>query len=133
MLIRRGASPGGDDVMVRSGRAGQVAQLRHGGPARGRLAVPSRCRYAWRPPMGSGFPAIGRILRWAAVAAVTPPAFAPFAHDIAFDLMALASIVTVLFDLNPLMKYDGYDLGDAGLAFEIARAPGEERFGRAAP
>jgi len=33
-----------------------------------------------------------------------------FAHDIAFNLVALASLVTVLFNLNPLMKYDGYYL-----------------------
>jgi putative peptide zinc metalloprotease protein len=31
-----------------------------------------------------------------------------FAHDVAFNVVVLASIVTVLFNLNPLMKYDGY-------------------------
>jgi putative peptide zinc metalloprotease protein len=31
-----------------------------------------------------------------------------FVHDVAFDVVALAGIVTVLFNLNPLMKYDGY-------------------------
>ena len=31
-----------------------------------------------------------------------------FAHDVALNMVALASVVTVLFNLNPLMKYDGY-------------------------
>lgn len=31
-----------------------------------------------------------------------------FVHEVAFNVVALASIVTVLFNLNPLMKYDGY-------------------------
>jgi len=33
-----------------------------------------------------------------------------FAHDLAFNVIALASVVTVLFNINPLMKYDGYFL-----------------------
>lgn len=33
-----------------------------------------------------------------------------FWHDFAFNVVALASIVTVLFNVNPLMKYDGYFL-----------------------
>ena len=31
-------------------------------------------------------------------------------HDIAFNILALASVVTVLFNLNPLTKFDGYYL-----------------------
>lgn len=31
-------------------------------------------------------------------------------HDLAFNVIALASVVTVLFNINPLMKYDGYFL-----------------------
>lgn len=37
----------------------------------------------------------------------TPPGFV---HDLAFNVIALASVVTVLFNINPLMKYDGYYL-----------------------
>ncbi|MCR9245973.1 MAG: HlyD family efflux transporter periplasmic adaptor subunit [bacterium] len=37
----------------------------------------------------------------------TPPGFV---HDLAFNVVALASVVTVLFNINPLMKYDGYYL-----------------------
>ncbi len=33
-----------------------------------------------------------------------------FAHDLSFNIIALASVVTVLFNINPLMKYDGYFL-----------------------
>ncbi|MBM4061639.1 MAG: hypothetical protein FJ265_11175 [Planctomycetes bacterium] len=29
-------------------------------------------------------------------------------HDVAFDVVALAGVTTVLFNLNPLVKYDGY-------------------------
>ena len=37
----------------------------------------------------------------------TPPGLV---HDIAFNVVALASVITVLFNINPLMKYDGYYL-----------------------
>ena len=33
-----------------------------------------------------------------------------FVHDVAFNIVALASIVTLFFNINPLMKYDGYFL-----------------------
>lgn len=33
-----------------------------------------------------------------------------FVHDLSFNVIALASVVTVLFNINPLMKYDGYFL-----------------------
>lgn len=33
-----------------------------------------------------------------------------FVHDLSFNIIALASVVTVLFNINPLMKYDGYFL-----------------------
>lgn len=33
-----------------------------------------------------------------------------FVHDVAFNVIALASVTTVLFNINPLMKYDGYFL-----------------------
>lgn len=33
-----------------------------------------------------------------------------FVHDLAFNVIALASVVTILFNVNPLMKYDGYFL-----------------------
>ena len=35
---------------------------------------------------------------------------AGFMHDLAFNVIALASVVTILFNVNPLMKYDGYFL-----------------------
>ncbi len=37
----------------------------------------------------------------------TPPGFV---HDLALNVVVLASVVTVLFNINPLMKYDGYYL-----------------------
>lgn len=37
----------------------------------------------------------------------TPPGLL---HDFAFNVVALASVVTVLFNINPLMRYDGYYL-----------------------
>lgn len=33
-----------------------------------------------------------------------------FVHDVAYNIVVLASAVTVLFNINPLMKYDGYFL-----------------------
>ncbi|MFK7741461.1 MAG: hypothetical protein AB8H80_14180 [Planctomycetota bacterium] len=33
-----------------------------------------------------------------------------FVHDLAFNVVALASVVTLLFNINPLMRYDGYYL-----------------------
>lgn len=33
-----------------------------------------------------------------------------FVHDVAYNLVVLASAVTVLFNINPLMRYDGYYL-----------------------
>ena len=47
----------------------------------------------------------------AAFAALVWAGTAPgFVHDVAFNIVALASVVTVLFNINPLMKYDGYYL-----------------------
>jgi putative peptide zinc metalloprotease protein len=47
----------------------------------------------------------------AAIAALVWAGTQPgFVHDVAFNVVALASIVTVLFNLNPLMRYDGYYL-----------------------
>ncbi len=47
----------------------------------------------------------------AAIAALAWAGTQPgLAHDLAFNIVVLASIVTVLFNLNPLMKYDGYFL-----------------------
>lgn len=37
--------------------------------------------------------------------AATPPGLV---HSVAYNIMFLASIVTVLFNVNPLMRYDGY-------------------------
>jgi putative peptide zinc metalloprotease protein len=37
--------------------------------------------------------------------ALTPPGIV---HDVAYNIIFLASVITVLFNINPLMRYDGY-------------------------
>jgi putative peptide zinc metalloprotease protein len=42
---------------------------------------------------------------FALIWAVTPPGLL---HDVAVDVILLASVVTLLFNINPLMRFDGY-------------------------